>query len=105
MLFALLLSVSLADWVPARWISADPKSLDLVKGTPVNCLLLEREQWSGALAERAASLGIVTLGVIRQGGDPVEAARSALRHKFYGVVLEGDFEPAVGERVRDSLAA
>src|SRR5712692_6320383 len=77
MLFALLLGVSLVDWVPARWISAEPGSLDLVKGTPINCLLLEQNQWSAALGERAASQGIVTLGVIRRGGDPVEAARGA----------------------------
>src|SRR5712692_11470579 len=100
MLFALLLGVSLVDWVPARWISAEPGSLDLVKGTPINCLLLEQNQWSAALGERAASQGIVTLGVIRRGGDPVEAARGALRSKLQGVVLEGDFEPAVAERVR-----
>lgn len=105
MLFALLLSISLADWVPARWISGDPKSLELLKDTPINCLLLEQEQWSGGLAEQAARQGVVTLGVIRDGGDPVEAARGALRNKLQGVVLEGDFPASAAERVRDSLAA
>jgi len=105
MLFALLLTVSLADWVPARWISNDPKSLDLLKDTPVNCLLLERGQWASEFVERAALQGVVTLGVIRDGGDPVEAARAALGNKLQGVVLEGDFPASAVERVRDSLGA
>ncbi len=105
MLPALLLTIALADWVPARWIDRDPKSLELLKETPINCLLLERDQWSAALAEQAASQGIVMLGVIRSGGDPVEAARDALRNKLQGVVLEGDFPTSAADRVRDSLAA
>ncbi len=104
MFLALLLTVtSLADWVPARWISSETKSLDLLKETPINCLLLEQNQWSAGLAEQAAKQGVATLGVIREGGDPVGAARAALRYKLNGVVLEGDFSAAVADRVRDSL--
>ncbi|HYM13926.1 MAG TPA: hypothetical protein VEU62_24525 [Bryobacterales bacterium] len=105
MLLALLLTVSLADWVPARWIDRNPQSLDLLQQTPINCLLLERDQWSVALAERAASLGVVTLGVVRTGGDPLQAARDAVRNKLQGVVLEGDFSASVADRIKDSLAA
>ena len=42
MLFALLLTLSLpADWVPARWHWLETKTLELVSGTPVNCLLVD----------------------------------------------------------------
>ena len=27
-------------WVPARWNGTNAKSLDLLSGTPINCLLL-----------------------------------------------------------------
>ena len=105
MLLAFILIASFADWVPARWISNDPKSLDLVKDTPINCLLLERDQWSPAFAEQASKLDIVTLGVVRPGGDPVESALAALQNKLQGVVLEGDFPHADTARVRERLAA
>ncbi|MBI3697656.1 MAG: hypothetical protein HY238_22835 [Acidobacteria bacterium] len=102
MLLAFILNVSLAGWVPARWISPDPKNLELLKDTPINCLLLEREQWP--LAEQAAQRGLVTLGVIRPGGDPREQARQAIAAHLSGIVLEGDFPAPVAESVRDTLA-
>lgn len=37
----LLLALSPADWVPMRWISPDPASLDLLKGSPINCIVVE----------------------------------------------------------------
>lgn len=104
MLVAFLLAVSLTDWVPARWISNDPKSLELVSGTPVNCLLLEQPQWSEAFARQAAQQGIVTLGVIRSESGAVDLARQAAGMQFAGVVLEGAFDPASADRVRAVLA-
>jgi hypothetical protein len=35
---AALLIALYQDWVPARGLSADPKSLDLLASTPINCL-------------------------------------------------------------------
>ena len=67
---AALLLAMYPDWVPARWPSADPRSLDLLANTPINCLWLERPQWSAAFAAEAAKRGIVTLGVIRREGYP-----------------------------------
>jgi hypothetical protein len=104
MLLALLLAVSLTDWVPARWISNDPKSLELLAGTPVNCLLLEQPQWSEAFARQAAKQGIATLGVIRSETAAVDLARQAQGMQFSGVVLEGSFDPAAANRVRGVLA-
>ena len=92
MLAAALLIAMAPDWVPARWPSADLKSLDLLVGTPINCLWLERPQWSPAFAAEAAKRGIATLGVIRREGDPIEAASALAKTGLTGGVVEGDFD-------------
>ncbi len=73
------------DLVPMRWPWADAKPLDLLKDTPVNCVLLEPE--SGAVARAAAAQGLVPLAVVRPGHSGVK-----LDGAFQGVVLEGDFD-------------
>ncbi|MCS7023504.1 MAG: hypothetical protein NZV14_01795 [Bryobacteraceae bacterium] len=40
MLFALALAVTFSDCVPARWPYRDPESLQLLDGSPINCLLV-----------------------------------------------------------------
>lgn len=80
-----------AGWVPARWPSADPKSLDLLSGTPVNCLLIDERHWSAAFNAEATRRGVASLAVVRPAGKAVESARRALDLQFRGVVLEGDF--------------
>lgn len=92
MLAAALLIAMYPDWVPARWPSSDVKSLDLLSNTPINCLWLDRPQWSAAFAAEAARRGIATLGVIRREGDPVEGARSLAKTGMTGGVIEGDFD-------------
>ena len=91
MLAAALISLY-ADWIPARWASADPKSLELLTGTPINCLWLERPQWSDAFLAAAAKRGIATVAVIRREGDAVEAAQTAAKMKFDALITEGDFD-------------
>jgi hypothetical protein len=80
------------DWVPARWPSSDPKSLELLAGTPVNCLWLERPQWSAEFGAEAAKRGIATLGVIRREGDPIAAVQALVKTGFTGAVVEGNFD-------------
>jgi hypothetical protein len=80
------------DWVPARWPSADPKSLELLDNTPINCLWLERPQWSAEFGAEAAKRGIATLGVIRREGDPIAAAQALVKTGFTGAVIEGNFD-------------
>ncbi len=93
MLAAAILIAMYPDWVPARWISADPKSLDLLTNTPINCLWLERPQWSAEFAAEAAKRGIATLGVIRREGDPIDAARAPARKPASPArVIEGNFD-------------
>lgn len=100
----LLLAVGLplADWTPARWPSADPKTLDLVAETPVNSLLLEQASWSPEFAAAAAGKNIIALGVLRPGADVAEAVRRAAKAGLAGVVLEGDFEPAAARQAHDA---
>lgn len=104
MVTAFILAASLASWVPARWHSADPQSLELVRQTPINCLLLEQEQWSEAFLQAASDQGIVVLGVIRPGGGAAAAAAKAAGLKLAGGVLEGDFDGDLRRQLRESLS-
>lgn len=98
----LLASVPPGDWVPMRWNWTDAKSLDLLAGTPVNCLLVKSVD--AAFAEKARERGMIALAVIAPGGDPAAVARKAVQAKFQGVVLDGDFPAGTAERVKDVLA-
>lgn len=101
MLLALLLLAGMPDWVPVRWNSPEPKSLEIISGTPINCLLLEEKNW--ALARAAAERRIATLAVVHPSPDALENARKAVDAGASGVVLEGDFDPAVAARIRAVL--
>ncbi len=89
---ASLLIAMYPDLVPARWPSADVKSLELLANTPINCLWLERPQWSAAFGAEAAKRGIATLGVIRREGDPIAAAQALAKTGFTGAIIEGNFD-------------
>lgn len=92
----------MSEWIPARWYSHDPESLELVRQTPVNCLLLEQRDWSKPFVDRAAADGIETLGVIRTSDAAVDAAHRAGALGMTGVVLEGDFPGDVAAAVEHS---
>jgi hypothetical protein len=91
-----------ADWVPARWPWAEVRSLDLLAGSPVNCLLLERV--SAELVAAAAERRLVTLAVLKPSGDPAAAARRAMAAKVTGLVLEGDFPEDAVKAVQGAAA-
>src|SRR5664279_184871 len=55
-----------AAWVPVRWPWADTRSLELLAGTPVNCLLLKSP--SPQLVAAAQARGVVVLAVVTPGG-------------------------------------
>jgi hypothetical protein len=99
MLFAMLLlaSTSVSNWVPMRWTSPEPKTLDVLRETPINCILLERPLWSAGLVKAAHERGIAALGVIRPGSD----ASVPPSLQLDGVVFEGDFEslPDTGDSI------
>lgn len=90
------------DWVPMRWTWNEPATLDLLSGSPVNCLLLKNPD--AAFAEAASKQGIATLAVIMLGEDAVAVARKAAQAKLQGVVLDGDFPAGTAERVRETGA-
>jgi hypothetical protein len=91
-----------SDWVPMRWPWSDAASLELLSGTPINCLLLKTVLPD--LVQAAAARGLVTLAVIAPGGDVAGAARRALAAKVTGIAIEGDLpEGAAG--VREAAAA
>src|SRR5260370_25449742 len=50
----LLFLIGVQDWVPVRWGSGDPQTLDLLRGGIVNCLLLEAENWNSGFIDTAA---------------------------------------------------
>jgi hypothetical protein len=80
MVLPLLFLIGVHDWVPARWGSGDPKTLDILRGGTVNCLLLEAENWNGKFVESAGSRHLAILG--------------------NGIVMEGDFDRTVANAVR-----
>jgi hypothetical protein len=103
LLFEAVLSAAVprpADWVPVRWPWTDVKSLDLLSGTPINCLLLKT--YPETLVAAAAERGLVTLAVLTPGGDAVAAARLAVEAKVNGIVLEGEFSEGVVAGVRET---
>jgi len=100
MLLAMLLVAGMPDWIPARWHSTDPKTLELLAGSPINCLLLEAPSADPAFVRQAAAQGIATLAVLRPGADLPAAADRAVAGHMNGIVLEGDFEADAAARVR-----
>jgi hypothetical protein len=74
-----------ADWVPVRWAWSDVASLELIKGTPVNALLLR--DYSPEFVAAANGRGLVTMAVVKPGED----AKKAIAAKVGGIVLDGDF--------------
>ena len=90
-----------AGWVPVRWPWQDAQSLDLLKGTPVNCLLLQ--SYPADLVSAATGRGLVTLALVSPGGDVVAAARQAMAAKVTGIVMEGDFPEGAATAVQGAI--
>lgn len=99
---ALMLLAGIASLIPARWNSGDARSLAVLEGGTVNCVVVESANWNKDLVGAAARRRIAVFGLIRPEGDAVEQARRAGRLKLSGVVLEGDFDPDVTRQVREA---
>ena len=87
----LLALASIGDWVPMRWPSVDPSTLSLLRGTPVNCLLVNKI--STEFTESAKSMGIAVLLEYPREGISVDPPTKAKRAGMAGVVFQGP-EPA-----------
>jgi hypothetical protein len=116
-------------WVPARWLGGplelqrraesktlpsdtavqetigrwyEPATLDLLKGTPVNCLLVtwgtsgnpetdtQQQNLVKSYAREAHARGLSVLGLIPPHGDPSSVAGLAAEAGLDGLVVEGD---------------
>jgi len=97
----LWLAASVATWVPARWTAQDPQSLELLAGTPINCLLMEKV--SPEFLAAASSRGLAVLLTLRPEADLEAVLHSAVHAGLSGLVLEGAFEQAQRERARRAL--
>ena len=89
LLLAAVAMVAMPDWVPARWFSKDPATLKLVESTPVNCLLMEKADWSPEFTRAAAEKGIATLGVVRGNANAADIAAEARKAGLTGLAVEG----------------
>jgi hypothetical protein len=88
----LTLAVLAAQCVTARWFSADPKSLDLLIGTPVNCLIVDRTHWTPDLVNEGHRRGFKMLaetGAVSAGADALVASGpSAASDSLPTILLE-----------------
>jgi len=89
LLLAAVAIVAMPDWVPARWFSKDPATLKLVEKTPVNCLLMEKTDWSPEFTRAAADRGIATLGIVTGNANAAEIAAEAKKAGLTGLAVEG----------------
>lgn len=89
LLLAAVAMVAMPDWVPARWFSKDPVTLKLVESTPVNCLLIEKANWSPEFTKAAAERGIATLGVVTGNANAGDIAAEAKKAGLTGLAVEG----------------
>lgn len=104
MILALLLLAGIPDWVPAHWTSNDPRSLELLQGTGVNCLLLQAGSLNGVFVQAARRREIATVGVVKPNPQALTEASQALKLGVQALALEGDFDPAMDRAIRETAA-
>ena len=84
MISAVLTMAALSACVPARWGSARVESLELLRASPVNCLLVEEKHWQPAFVAAAHERGLTLLALV--GSSSIERAEGLA---FDGYVVEG----------------
>jgi hypothetical protein len=97
----------------ANWY--DPATLDLLEGSPINCLLVTWSAGNNSDFERrqrevlkvyidhARQRRIAILGLVYPGGDPSKIAVSAAEARLDGLVLEGRFPEGFTRQVTTAL--
>jgi hypothetical protein len=93
-----------SEWIPARWRSHNPATLALLDDSPVNCLLLEAGDQDPGFMQAAARRGAAVLAVVHPGPTAEDQLRGAASFRMNGVVLEGDFDGPVLNRLRAAAA-
>jgi hypothetical protein len=131
-----------SQWVPARWDGGplelarrakdntlnagareaiakwyDPATLNLLKGTPINALLVtfsigaasdaeaRQQQLVGTYARMARERGLAVLGVVHPGADSLAVAAGAVESQLDGLVLDGEFPAGFAAKVESALRA
>lgn len=89
--------------IPARWPSADPATLALLAGSPINCLLIPEAHWSSSFTRTAHAKNITVLALLQPDAPALPRAKRAVDLGLDGVVLEGDFPVAVTQSVRSEM--
>jgi hypothetical protein len=99
----------------ARWY--EPTTLDLLEGTPANCLLVtwsapaeaaveaEQQQLVKVYTEGAHKRGLAVLGLVYAAGDPSRIAAHASTAALDGLVLEGEFAPEFSAALRKAAGS
>ena len=101
---------AIADWY-------DAATLDLLRDSPINCLLVT---WSAGAAEaielrqrelvrpyaaKARARGLAVLGLIYPGADPARFVPAAAAARLDGLVLDGEFPSDFAEAVQRAMSA
>src|SRR4051794_40208436 len=96
-----------------RWY--DPATLNLLDGSPVNCLLVTWSAGANAESERhqreilkvyidgARQRKLAILGLVYPGGDAAKIAASAAEARLDGLVLDGQFPAAFTQQITTAL--
>ncbi|HEY2017205.1 MAG TPA: hypothetical protein VGH38_27055 [Bryobacteraceae bacterium] len=99
----------------ANWY--DPATLNLLEGSPVNCLLVtwstgtdatierQQQQLLKTYAARAHQRGVSIVGLVYSGTDVATLAASAADARLDALALDGEFTAAFAERVTKALAS
>jgi hypothetical protein len=83
----LVMAAGPGNWVPVRWWDASPRSLELLNGTAINCVLLPDAIRNEALIREARHRKLAVLSLAGNRDEALRAASAATD----GVVLEGEF--------------
>jgi hypothetical protein len=101
--------------VIGRWY--DPATLNLLKDSPANCLLVtwsapadpavkaEQQKLVNVYAEAAHQRDLVVLGLVYAAGDAAKIAADASRAALDGLVLDGEFAPEFPAALRQAAGA
>jgi hypothetical protein len=58
-MLSVVFAIVLSDWIPARWFSAEVRSIGLLAESPINCLLMEAplidRDFTGSAAARGSA--------------------------------------------------
>jgi hypothetical protein len=99
----------------ARWY--DPATLNLLEGSPANCLLAtwsapvdatveaEQQQLVKVYAENAHKRGLAVLGLVYGAGDASTIVSDTAKASLDGLVLDGDFAPEFPSALRKAAGS